>query len=435
MATCVVVLNDRKQLRGFRDRLAALSVPPVLLLAIGRGEAVGGGGTARSGNHPAPAAALDGALADAVRLPRRSHLHLRRRSRRLAFAGAGPAPDRRPARPELGLDGQLRRGRQRALRRRRPIRTLRNRVDEGNWLLLAETVNPELPGAACNRPSPWPWCGWRTVPGLLDNAIPRRIHHGLPHKALFEKFAHPEELEPVIAAASRACAAGSLSGRDRGGYRREEAEQRFGHLADLDLQSWGGFAGRGAATPAAAAQRSGAGGQDPAGGLLGLEISGNFLFDPAERRPPGRPAGGRLPEEDLGDLWLRGDRGGQTIVTAAAAERLDAQQGLVRSVEVRLEARPLDTCRCQPGAAAPAHSGRSVPAARCRGLSRLGPPATAWSKRSAKAWCGSIGNRSAAPARAGTGRSDYQWKDRGELEIPGGQSHQRGRIRIGLLRR
>lgn len=156
----------------------------------------------------------------------------------------------------------------------------------------------------------------------------------------------------------------------------EEAEQRLGGLSELSLASWGGYPG--AERRCLLLQRREAAveiGQLDAG-LLGLEISGNFLFDPADPddlraglraaladRESGAPAptatpqvqagrtdwadwagsgggGGRI-EAGLGDLWMRGDRGGQGILLAAAAGWLDGRMGSVRSVPVRFDARPL----------------------------------------------------------------------------------------------
>ena len=123
---------------------------------------------------------------------------------------------------------------------------------------------------------------------------------------------------------------------------REEAEQRLGALSELELASWGGHPGaerrrlllqrREAAQPLEALEA----------GLLGLEISGNFLFDPAEAADlrAGLEAAGAA-EGELGDLWMRGDRGGQGLVDAALARRLDGREGLVRTVPVRFAARPI----------------------------------------------------------------------------------------------
>ena len=115
---------------------------------------------------------------------------------------------------------------------------------------------------------------------------------------------------------------------------REEAETRLASLSELRLRSAGGH-------PAAERRRlwlerretaqeqpSHTAAADWEGaGLLGLEIAGNFLFDPAtaeEFRAALVAAG--IDEGEVGDLWLRGDRGAQAVVTAAAATALAERQ-------------------------------------------------------------------------------------------------------------
>lgn len=130
---------------------------------------------------------------------------------------------------------------------------------------------------------------------------------------------------------------------------REEAEQRLAGLSELSLMSWGGH-------PAAERRRLllqrrevalEVGQLDP--GLQGLEISGNFLFDPAEPADlrtgirqallQAMPAGPG--EGAIGDVWIRGDRGGQAILLESAARLLEGCEGQVRSVPVRFQLRPI----------------------------------------------------------------------------------------------
>ncbi len=166
----------------------------------------------------------------------------------------------------------------------------------------------------------------------------------LPEEALLQGSRRRDDLLPLLAAAEAALRTWEPQWTlllDPA--LREEAEQRLGGLSELELASWGGHAGaerrrlllqrRDAAQPVESLDA----------GLLGLEISGNFLFDPAETddlRSALRAAGAA--EGEIGDLWLRGDRGGQGIVSTALAERLAGQEGLVRSVPVRFEVRPIE---------------------------------------------------------------------------------------------
>jgi photosystem II S4 domain protein len=162
----------------------------------------------------------------------------------------------------------------------------------------------------------------------------------LPRRDLLEGARHPEALGGLFTLAETALrtwepqVSGFLDAAVR-----EEAEDRLGALSELSLASDGGHPG---------AERRclllGRAGQEPAPpALMGLEISGNFLFDPATANDmlEGLARSGAGAAE-WGDLWLRGDRGAQAIVTAALAGRLDGVEGLVRTVPVRLEARPIE---------------------------------------------------------------------------------------------
>jgi photosystem II S4 domain protein len=162
----------------------------------------------------------------------------------------------------------------------------------------------------------------------------------LPRRDLLEGTRHPEALEALFTLAETALrtwepqVSGFLDAAVR-----EEAEARLGALSELSLASDGGHPG---------AERRclvlGRVGQEPAApALVGLEISGNFLFDPASVADmvEGLVRSGASAAE-WGDLWLRGDRGAQAIVTATLAGSLDGGEGRVRTVPVRFEARPLE---------------------------------------------------------------------------------------------
>jgi photosystem II S4 domain protein len=123
---------------------------------------------------------------------------------------------------------------------------------------------------------------------------------------------------------------------------REEAERRLGNLSELSLHGDGGHGG--AERRRLLLQRSEVD-SDPLtlpAGLSGLEIRGNFLFDPADPEDVRQvllAAGAGACE--LGDIWMRGDRGAQAIATTELAERLNRQSGRIRSVAVEFTARPL----------------------------------------------------------------------------------------------
>ena len=166
----------------------------------------------------------------------------------------------------------------------------------------------------------------------------------MPRHELLAGSAHPKELEAVIAAAEQGLRSWEPVWTDfMDGGLREEAEQRLAALAELDLASWGGFPGAERRRLLLQRRETALAANALPSGLLGLEISGNFLFDQAERADfrSGLLAAGAS-QGDLGDIWLRGDRGAQAIVTASLAAALDGLGASVRSVEVRLEVRPLE---------------------------------------------------------------------------------------------
>ncbi|MCP9815954.1 photosystem II S4 domain protein [Synechococcus sp. GreenBA-s] len=168
----------------------------------------------------------------------------------------------------------------------------------------------------------------------------------LPREDLLQGSRRPEELAALIDQAEQALrtwqpvwtgfVAADLC---------EEADQRLGSLSELRLAAAGGW-------PQAERRRLllqraelAAAPQSPgeAAPLMGLVVSGNFLFDPAE---PGDVRSGLLAAGaeagELGDIWIRGDRGAQLIATPELAARLHGQPARVRTVEVQLEALPVE---------------------------------------------------------------------------------------------
>jgi len=245
------------------------------------------------------------------------------------------------------------------------------------------------------------------------------------------------DLQPLLAAAERCLRtwepvwSGFLDGA-----LREEAEARLGSLSDLRLDHAGGHAG--AERCRLLLQRSEAALplDQVAGDFAGLEIAGNFLFDPAEPIDfrAALLAASALPEE-LGDLWVRGDRGAQAITAQALAARLHGQGGQVRTVEVRFEARPLAELQLPPRRVA-------------RSLTTV--EASTRLDAVASAGFGLSRSRLAALIRQGAVRIDWrvvtspsrelrsgervQLEGRGELQIEAVEITKRDRYRIRLLR-
>jgi photosystem II S4 domain protein len=126
---------------------------------------------------------------------------------------------------------------------------------------------------------------------------------------------------------------------------KEEAEERLGALSEVRVLADGGWpqAERCRLLISRADLAPDSEAAAPSAAVCGLVVSGNFLFDPAE------PADVRqgllqagLQAGDLGDLWMRGDRGAQAVISQEAAAQADNQDAQVRSVPVRLQVVPLE---------------------------------------------------------------------------------------------
>ena len=72
--------------------------------------------------------------------------------------------------------------------------------------------------------------------------------------------------------------------------------------------------------------------------IQGLLIEGNFLFDPIspDDLRTALHSMGAEPEE-LGDLWVRGDRGGLGLISPTAAEHLRGRRGRLREVDIHCD--------------------------------------------------------------------------------------------------
>lgn len=216
-----------------------------------------------------------------------------------------------------------------------------------------------------------------------------------------------------------------------------EAELRLGERSDLHISSEGGHGGALRRRLLLQRLETAFGGAIPPAGLVGLEVSGNFLFDPAtpaEMRE-GLQQAGAAPGE-LGDLWLRGDRGAQGVICGELAAWLDGCLGMVRSVEVRFLVRPLEQLQFPaPRMArtlqsveaslrvdAVASAGFGLSRSRMVALIRQGALSVDWRPITSTSQLVRPGQR-------------LQLDGRGELEITGALPTQRGRWRIAMVRR
>jgi photosystem II S4 domain protein len=216
-----------------------------------------------------------------------------------------------------------------------------------------------------------------------------------------------------------------------------EAEASLAGLSDLHLRSEGGYGGALRRRLLLQRQDTVATDAAPPDGLKGLEVSGNFLFDPAttaEMRE-GLLQAGASPGE-LGDLWLRGDRGAQGVISEELAAWLDGCLAQVRSVEVRFEVRPLAELQCPPQRLprtvqtveaslrvdALASAGFGVSRTRMGTLIRQGALRLDW-------------NPVTSPSLVLTPGQCLQLEGRGELEIKEATPTLRGRWRVAMVRR
>lgn len=172
----------------------------------------------------------------------------------------------------------------------------------------------------------------------------------LPRRELLEGSRQPQQLEGVITAAETAlrtwepCWTGFLDGAVA-----EEAETRLAGLSELVLARAGGYPGAERCCLLLQRREAAIAAADLEPPLGGLEISGNFLFDPAEPDDvrAGLEAAG-LAAGAIGDIWMRGDRGAQAVLLAPEAAAWDGREALVRTVPVQLRARPLAALQLPP---------------------------------------------------------------------------------------
>ncbi|NJO41119.1 MAG: photosystem II S4 domain protein [Cyanobacteria bacterium CRU_2_1] len=118
-----------------------------------------------------------------------------------------------------------------------------------------------------------------------------------------------------------------------------DVQQMVQRLTEVEIMAWGGY-------PQAERQRVAIARSDlpldPSQvAIAALDITGNFLFDPATHRDfLGAILGTGIVREKVGDLLVLGERGAQAIVVPELVEFLEANLTQVRSVPVKT--RPID---------------------------------------------------------------------------------------------
>ncbi len=120
-----------------------------------------------------------------------------------------------------------------------------------------------------------------------------------------------------------------------------EDSNQLESLSELKISCEGGY--QGAERKRLLIQHAASQEPEPSCPLAGLNVEGNFLFDPSspdEMREALQGLG--MANESLGDLWIRGDRGAQAICTPEAAALVQGQRGCLREVVITCETLPLD---------------------------------------------------------------------------------------------
>ena len=218
---------------------------------------------------------------------------------------------------------------------------------------------------------------------------------------------------------------------------REEVERLLGSLSEIQIHSDGGW-------PQAERRRllllrseQASADLEVSAPLMGLVLSGNFLFDPAE---PSDVRQGLLEAgidpSSLGDIWMRGDRGAQLVIASEQAEDWQGRTARVRSVDVQAELVPVTDLQLPANRSpkqlssveaslrldAVASAGLGISRNRMADLIRAGAVRVNW-------------NVITSPSRELQRGDRIRLDGRGELEIQDIQATKRDRWRLVMERR
>ena len=157
----------------------------------------------------------------------------------------------------------------------------------------------------------------------------------LPREELLAKVENKEEFARIIDKAEQALKTWEVTITDFFAPPvLIEIDKVFQQLTEIEILSWGGY-------PQAERRRVGISRPDipldrSQVELALLDIAGNFLFDPANHRDfLGAILGTGLVRDNIGDIIVLGERGGQVIVVPEIAEFLETALTQVRSVSVK----------------------------------------------------------------------------------------------------
>ena len=80
--------------------------------------------------------------------------------------------------------------------------------------------------------------------------------------------------------------------------------------------------------------------------IIGIQVSGNFLFDPTSPRDFLNDLKNQgITEENIGDIWIIGDRGAQLFCTPEAGDYLNKKESSIRTVKIKYESIKIDQLR------------------------------------------------------------------------------------------
>ncbi len=216
-----------------------------------------------------------------------------------------------------------------------------------------------------------------------------------------------------------------------------EAQSRFQRREDLRLSAEGGYVGALRRRLLLWRPETEGARPTPPPGLMGLEMGGNFLFDPATTAQmwEGLVQAGASSGE-VGDLWLRGDRGAQAVISEELAAWLDGCLAQVGSVEVRFHVLPLAELRFPPQRVPrDLHSVEASLRLDAVGSAGFGVSRTRMAALIRQGALRVDGRSVCSPSQAVEPGQCLQLEGRGELEITAVTSTQRGRWRVAMVRR
>jgi len=127
---------------------------------------------------------------------------------------------------------------------------------------------------------------------------------------------------------------------------QEEIKNVFKEIADISYSSNGGYPNAERKRILLQRQQNETFLNDENVPIKAIKIEGNFLFDrtePEDFRQSIAETG--VKAEEIGDLWITGDRGAQAMCTPEALKLLQNNQGFIRDVEIKYKSIDLTDLR------------------------------------------------------------------------------------------